>query len=45
MKQALTLLLLVVFLTGCTRTFSGIQEDSENIWENTRDALHRATSP
>ncbi|CAA6802501.1 MAG: Unknown protein, partial [uncultured Sulfurovum sp.] len=38
-------LLLMLFFTSCTRTFSGIQEDSQNIWDNTRDALHRATSP
>lgn len=45
MKKVLLSLLLLLFFTGCTRTFSGIKEDSQNLWDNTRDALHRATSP
>ena len=31
-------------VSGCTKTWSGLKQDSSSLWEDTREAIHEATS-
>ena len=44
-KITLLLALAILSMTGCSKTWSGIKQDTHEVVENTRDAIHEATSP
>ena len=44
-KITLLLTLAILSMTGCSKTWSGIKQDTHEIIVNTRDAIHEATSP
>lgn len=46
MKKSIFLLLaaFVLLLSGCTRTFQGIKEDTSSAWYGTKQVIHEATS-
>ena len=37
--------IMILLLTGCTRTIHGIQQDSRDVWEDAKGAVHNATAP
>ena len=46
MKKTLLLLSLVAFATtGCTKTWSGIKQDSKELFSDTVEVIHEATAP
>lgn len=47
MKTTTTLLLaLTIFsMTGCSKTWSGMKQDTNEVIDSTRDAIHEATAP
>lgn len=46
MKEKLLFLFLVALaLSGCSRTFYAVQQDSADIWEGTKGAIHNITAP
>lgn len=46
MKKTILFLTLVLLTTnGCTKTWSGIKQDTRNAVENTKGVIHEATAP
>ena len=45
MKNILLILSVMLLISGCTSTVHGIQEDSKQIWDNTKETIHDATAP
>jgi len=46
MKKTLLFLTLTALMTaGCSKTWSGIKQDTHEVFENTREAIHEATAP
>jgi len=44
-KTLLFLTLTTLMTTGCSKTWSGIKQDTHEVVENTREAIHEATAP
>ena len=44
-KILLTLSIIILFMTGCSRTIHGIQQDSQDVWDDAKGAVHNATAP
>ena len=44
-KVLMMISIMVIFMSGCTRTIQGIQEDSRNAWEGAKSTIHNATAP
>jgi predicted small secreted protein len=40
----LLLAAMMFFVSGCTRTIQGIQDDTCNAWYGTKHAIHNATA-
>jgi len=46
MKKNILFLTLALFITtGCSKTWSGIQQDSHDAFANTKEVIHDATAP
>jgi len=46
MKKILFFLAAVTFVTsGCTRTWSGIKQDTHEVFSDTKEIIHGATAP
>ena len=46
MKKILLFLTLTLFMTsGCSKTWSGIKQDSREVYQDTKGAIHTATAP
>ena len=46
MKKALLFLGIVALMTaGCSRTWSGIKQDTGEVIDDTREVIHEATAP
>jgi len=46
MKKALFFLAIVVYMiTGCSKTWSGIKQDTKEVYHDTKEVIHDATSP
>ena len=46
MKKALLFLTLTVLMTtGCSKTWSGIKQDTHEVIDGTREVIHEATAP
>lgn len=48
MKNITILMLLASFsmgVTGCSKTWTGLKQDSSSLWEDTRGVIHEASSP
>jgi len=46
MKKTLLFLTLTALVTvGCSKTWSGIKQDTHEVFENTRETIHEATAP
>jgi len=46
MKKTLLFLAVVTFVTsGCTRTWSGIKQDTHEVFSDTKEIIHGATAP
>jgi len=46
MKKTLLLLTLLAFAsTGCSKTWSGIKQDSSELFSDTIEVIHEATAP
>ena len=43
MKYSMLAIVLTLFLGGCSSTWEGVKEDSSNIYNDTKDAIHDAT--
>jgi outer membrane murein-binding lipoprotein Lpp len=39
----LSVILAVLFLSGCSSTWNGIKDDSSRAWNSTKGAIHKAT--
>jgi phage-related minor tail protein len=55
MKNSIILFFILIFLTGCSKTWEGVKADSSDAWESTKEnsekayestkkAIHKATS-
>lgn len=48
MKQALLFLIITLFIsmnmTGCSKTWSGVKQDSNKAWNGTKKVVHDATA-
>lgn len=45
MDRICLLLMLGLFVGGCSQTWKGVKEDSSTIWNDTKGAIHEATEP
>jgi len=46
MKKTLLLLTLTALMTtGCSKTWSGIKQDTHEVYENTKETIHEVTAP
>ena len=46
MKKTLLFLTLTLLMTsGCSKTWSGIKQDSTEVYQDTKGAIHTATAP
>lgn len=43
-KTLLAMSMLALFVSGCSSTWQGIQEDSSNAWQKTKKTIHDATA-
>jgi len=41
----LLLALTILSMTGCSKTWSGIKQDTNEVVDSTRNAIHEATAP
>ncbi|WCE32243.1 entericidin EcnAB [Vibrio sp. SCSIO 43137] len=44
MRAALILTTLALFIGGCSNTWEGVKEDSSQVWQDTKKAVHDATA-
>ena len=44
-KTTLLLAVTIMSMTGCSKTWSGIKQDTSEAFENTKSVIHEATSP
>ncbi len=45
MKKALTLVVFMAFIfSGCSKTWSGIKQDSHEVFQDTKRTIHKATA-
>ena len=44
-KNILFLTLALLVVTSCSKTWSGIQQDTREVVENTKEVIHEATAP
>jgi len=44
-KILLFLSVMMLLMTGCSKTFQGIKQDSTNAWDGAKGAVHDATGP
>jgi len=46
MKKTLLLLTLAALMTaGCSKTWSGVKQDTHEAYENTKETIHEVTAP
>ncbi len=38
-----SVLVAILFMSGCSSTWEGVKEDTSNAWNNTRKGIHSAT--
>jgi predicted small secreted protein len=43
MKKLMLLVTAALFLAGCSNTWNGVKDDSSKIWNDTKEAVHKAT--
>ena len=43
--QKLLILSMILGVSGCSKTWSGLQQDSTSLWKDTRSVIHEASSP
>lgn len=34
----------LLFMSGCSSTWSGVKEDTSNAWKKTKETIHEATA-
>jgi len=44
-KNILFLTLTLLITTGCSKTWSGVQQDTRDVLDNTKEVIHEATAP
>jgi len=44
-KNILLLTLILLVTTSCSKTWSGVKQDTREAVENTKEAIHEATAP
>ena len=42
MKYVLSMTIVLVILSGCSKTWQGVKQDSSTAWENTKDVSSKA---
>ena len=43
MRNLILLFMVMLFLNGCSATWNGIKQDSNDMWEATKKGVHDAT--
>lgn len=44
MKKYITFIAITLFFSGCTKTWSGVKQDSNKVWKDTKKVVHNATA-
>ena len=44
MKVSLIATVMVLLIGGCSNTWQGVKEDSSQVWDDTKQAIHEATA-
>ena len=43
MKTLLLAIIISLLISGCSSTWRGVKEDSNNAWNSTKETIHKAT--
>jgi len=43
-SMLIAFMLLTIMISGCTKTWSGVKQDTSKAWDTSKEAIHEATA-